>query len=308
MSVQAQFLNNGLRWIEKPYLARIATPQQIRDGFERRARFWFRMPRDVNRRWTDLVSRAGAVRALCVEAPGADQTAMLIYFHGGGYVFGSPRTHAGLVGRLTQLTGLPACLPNYRLAPEHPYPAAVEDARSAYEAVLELGVAPERIVLSGDSAGGGLSLALLADLIDRGRPLPCGLFAFSPLTDLTFSGASFRTNARREVLLPAARGMELAEMYLQGADPTAWLASPLFAQFEGAPPICLFAGDTEILLDDTTRLIDRLREQGVEATAHIGRDLPHVWPFFWRYLPEGEASLRDVARWITTRLQPSGEN
>jgi acetyl esterase/lipase len=223
---------------------------------------------------------------------------VVLYFHGGGYVFGSPRTHAAMLARLARHGGLRAVLPEYRLAPEAPFPAAVEDARTAWAALLARGTAPGRVVIGGDSAGGGLALALLGDLLERGAPLPAGVFAFSPLTDLGFSGASFAANAAAEVLLPAARAAEMAALYLQGADPLDPMASPLFADFTGAPPVLLMAGDTEILLDDTRRMADRMRRQGVAVCEQIARDLPHVWPLFWRYLPEGDAALRTVAAWI----------
>lgn len=301
MSWQRVLLNSALRLKEKPYLARVQDPAEIRASFERKARFWFRMPPGATLRKAAL----GGLPALWV-GEGAASDPVLLYFHGGGYVFGSPHTHAAMLARLARLTGLRACLPDYRLAPEHAFPAAVDDARAAYQALIDSGVAAERIVLGGDSAGGGLALALLGDLCARCAPLPAALFALSPLTDLTFSGDSFRANARRDVLLPASRDFDLAQMYLQGADPAQPLVSPVNARFDGAGPVWLTVGDTEIMLDDSRRMAVRLRAQGVAAELEIARDLPHVWPIFWRWLPEGDITLRELATWIRRQLHWSG--
>ena len=304
MSWQRVALNLFLRLSEKPYLARVQDPEAIRASFERRVRWFFRPPRRV----PVVPGRLQAGdRALDVLWAGdrAETGAAILYFHGGAYVFGSPRTHVAMAARLAQLSGVPVCLPEYRKAPENPFPAAVEDARAAFEALVASGIPAGRIVLGGDSAGGGLALALLGDLCARGADLPGTAFAFSPLTDLSFSGESFRANAARDVLLPAGRDRDMAGMYLQGADPGDPLASPLRADFAGAGPVWLAAGDSEIMLDDTRRMAAHLRDQGVTVEETVARDLPHVWPFFWRYLPEGEATLRDLAGWIRRELPPS---
>lgn len=304
MSLMRPLVNLGLRLMEKPFLASVQEPEEIREGFERKARFWFGLPRGARLDPDEL----GPDRIPALWAEDAPDAPVLLYFHGGGYVFGSPRTHASMLVRLARLAGARACLPDYRLAPEHPFPAAVEDARASFEALLDRGVAPGRIVIGGDSAGGGLALALAGDLCQRGGALPAGVFAFSPLSDLTFSGASFRANARADPMLPAARAQDLAEMYLQGAAPDQPLASPLAADFTGGPPVWLGAGDTEILLDDTRRMAARMREQGVTVTERIRPGLPHVWPIFWRMLPEGDATLQELAGWIRRLPASSGGN
>ena len=196
-------------------------------------------------------------------------------------------------------------LPAYRLAPEAAFPAAIEDAMTAYRAVTGR---PGCVVLGGDSAGGGLALAVLAEILREGLPKPLGVFALSPLTDLRFSGESARTNAKRDVLLPVERASEMADMYLQGADPSDPRASPLLANFDGAPPVWLTVGDTEILLDDTRRLADRLREAGVDVCVRVEHDLPHVWPIFYSVLPEARSTLRDIAGWITTLSHQRGDS
>jgi len=293
MSLRARLLNLSLRFFEKPHLAKADDPVALRDGFERKARFWFRAPRG-SRFERDMIGGRAAIWAL---GPGVarGRGPVLLYFHGGGYVFGSPTTHRAMLARLSALTGMPACLPDYRLAPEHPFPAAVEDGLAALSA---LAGRPGGVALGGDSAGGGLALAVLGASLAQAGPVPRALFAFSPLTDLTFSGESFRRNARAEVVLPANRAHQAAEMYLQGADPRDPRASPLFADFTGAPPVWLAAGDTEILLDDTRRMAARLRAQGVAVTESIARDLPHVWPLFQGLIPEADATLSGLAGWL----------
>lgn len=314
MSWLRPVLNRWLRLTEKRYLARETDPAALRARFERRVRLLFPPPSGVPMRDGVLTGGGGEIPALWIgEAAGRGTAAgparpVVLYLHGGGYVFGSPHTHAPMLARLAQLSGVCACLPDYRLAPEHPFPAALVDARAAYRGLLAQGVPPDRIVLGGDSAGGGLALALLSDLCLAGLPRPAGLFALSPLTDLTFSGDSFRRNARADALLPATRGRDLVEMYLAGADPTQPGASPLRARFDAAPPVLLFAGDTEILLDDARRMAEVLCGQGVETDLRIARDLPHVWPFFWRYLPEAAATMTEIAGWIRQRLSRSAES
>lgn len=301
MSLQRHILNLSLRRLEKPYLARESDPLALRQGFEAKARFWFRSPKDVRFRWDDLAG----LPALWVEPETVTSNAVLLYFHGGGYVFGSPDTHKAMLARLASMAGVRACLPRYRLAPENAFPAAVEDARHAWSALSAEGRPAGHVLLGGDSAGGGLALALLADICSGIGPRPAGLFAFSPLTDLTFSGQSFTENAQADVLLPATRDRDLIRYYLQGADPGDPRASPLFAGFSGAPPVRLMVGDTEILLDDTLRMAARLREQEVAVELEVAHDLPHVWPIFHALLPEARTTLRSLAGWITGCLPPS---
>lgn len=303
MSLRRRALNLALRLMEKPYLARVRDPAQLRDGFERKARVWFRPPRG-SRFETD---RCGGVPVVWALGPGVtrDDGPAILYFHGGGYIFGSPMTHRAMLARLSELTGLPACLPDYNLAPEHPFPRAVDDGLAVFEALRDH---PGGVILGGDSAGGGLALAILGVALRQGGPRPSGLFAFSPLTDFTFSGESLRPNARADVMLPATRTGEMARMYLRDADPTDPRASPLFAEFAGAGPVWLAASDTEILCDDTRRMTARLRADGVAVTELVRPGLPHVWPLFHGLMPEGDETLRDLADWIRSLSSRSDES
>lgn len=303
MSWQCSVLNVFLRYTEKPRLERVHDPIKLRAGFETKARLFFRPPRHAKFETGNLGVPVQWAQVGPNVGPG-----VLLYFHGGGYVFGSPRTHRAMLARLAGLTGMRACLPTYGLAPERPFPAAIDDARTAYMGLLASGVPADQIVIGGDSAGGGLVLALLGDICARGLAKPAAAFAFSPLTDLTFSGESVQTNAQSDVVLPASKGQNMAEMYLQGAEPTDPLVSPLFADFTGAPDVYLAVGDREFLLDDTNRIATRMQDQGVQVTKIIARDLPHVWPIFLGVLPEADATLTDLAKWISQRIKSTSEN
>ena len=300
MSPMRPLLNLWLRLTEKPHMRRAKTPGKLRRSLEVKARIFFWPPRGARFEQATLAGRP----AIWVNRAG-DHGPLILYFHGGGYVFGSPRTHRAMLAQLSRRTGLPACLPDYRKAPEHAFPAATDDALAAYREVTAQG---RPVVIGGDSAGGGLALALLHDIGRLGLPRPSGVFAFSPLTDLTFSGESIQGNADAEAILPASRIGEMAETYLQGADPRDPRASPLFGDFTGAPPVWLVAGDTEILLDDTRRMAARLTDQDVPVTSHIAHDLPHVWPIFHTLLPEARATLDDLAGWITALSSRSGDS
>lgn len=301
MSVIRHLLKPYLRLTEKRHLARAQDPAALRRSFEAKARIFFHAPRGARYRRATL-AEVPVLQAEAREVAGSTRPRIL-YFHGGAYVFGSPDTHKAMLARLSAQTGLPTVLPKYRLAPEHRFPAALEDAEAVFRALAAQGP----VILGGDSAGGGLALALLARCLDRGWPPPVGTFAFSPLTDMTFSGASLAENAAADVILPASRLADMRAMYLGDADPADPRASPLFADFSGATPVWLGVGDTEILLDDTRRLATRLRAQGVAVTEVVARDLPHVWPILQTLLPEARDTLRAVAHWAKTlrAVQPS---
>ncbi len=303
MSLRRHILNLSLRLLEKRHLARADDPAKLRAMFERKARFWFRPPRGSHFSG-ETIDGVQVCWALGKEVPARATAPVILYLHGGGYVFGSSRTHRAMLARLSGLSGLAACLPDYRLAPEHAFPAALEDALAVY---IELS-AEHEVIIGGESAGGGLALALLGEILRHGLRRPRGVFCFSPLTDMTFSGESMVSNADAEVMLPVARAGELARMYLRESDPRDPRASPLFAAFRGAPPVWITAGDTEILLDDTRRMAARLREDGVRVQEVIARDLPHAWPIFGPLLPEACRTLEEVADWISSLSRPQGDS
>lgn len=291
MSLIARLLIAYLRLVEKRRLARAQDPEDLRRAFERNARLFFWPPRGT--RFRDI--HIAGLPATEVNA--AETGPLIFYLHGGGYIFGSPRTHRALLATLSAQSGCPALLPVYRKAPEHVFPAALDDALAVYRQVMHR---PGGVVLGGDSAGGGLALAVLAECLRLELPLPLGLFAFSPLTDMTYSGASLRENAKSDAVLPAERTGDMTEMYLRGADPRDPRASPLFAAFTGGPPIWFTASESEILRDDTRRMAARLREQGVVVTEVMEENLPHVWPIFHNILPEARRTLGILATWISS--------
>lgn len=308
MSIRLHILNGFLRRFEKPRMARAKTPDDLRKPFEIQARMFFWPPRKSEFREDDLQIDDHSVPAQWAIAKDASEDSVILYFHGGGYVFGSPETHRSMLARLSMMTGMAACLPRYRLAPEHPFPAAINDAIAAYQSLLERGIPADRIVMGGDSAGGGLVLALLGEINRQALPQPAGVFAFSPLTDLTYSGLSFIENVKSDVVLPAERAMGMAERYLRGAAPNDPRASPIHAHFSSETPVYLTASDREILLDDTRRMTQKLRGQGVSVTEKIVHNHPHVWPIFQRVLPEADQGLRDIAVWIKPLLSHSAGN
>ncbi|HVL19724.1 MAG TPA: alpha/beta hydrolase fold domain-containing protein, partial [Amaricoccus sp.] len=189
----------------------------------------------------------------------------------------------------------------YRLAPEHPFPAGLDDCRAAWEALLAEGERPQRIALGGDSAGGGLAFALLHLLLGDGAPPPACVVAFSPWVDLTLAGESLGRLARRDALLPAGRLSETRALYLGGADPRDPRASPCLGAFEGGPPVLIQASRVEILLDDARTMAERLAADGVTVTLDLWDAVPHVWQFYHGRLPEADAALDRAAAFLGAR-------
>lgn len=295
MSWRLAALNLALRFREKPYLAREADFARGRERSEREARR-LAMPAGAALAEASL----GAVPALRVAGP--EGGPVLLWLHGGAYCIGSPRTHAALAAALARRVGAAAALPAYRLAPEHVFPAAVEDVRAAWDALVAEGVAPGRIALGGDSAGGGLAFALLAGLIAEGAPLPAAVVAFSPWVDMTASGASLRTLARRDVLIPVARFAEIRDLYLAGADPRDVRASPALGRFPGAPPVLIQSSRHEALRDDGRMMAARLRSDGVAVVHEEVDRVPHVWQLYQGLVPEADAAVDRAAAFLAGRL------
>jgi epsilon-lactone hydrolase len=218
---------------------------------------------------------------------------IVLYLHGGGYLFGSPKTHRQVLIAMSKAFQAPAYGLDYRLAPEHPFPAAVEDAAKAYQWLLTRH--PEAdIVLAGDSAGAGLAIATAVGVRDTGFKLPKAIVAFSPYSDLAVTGASVEANARSCAMFTPRGIREAAAMYLAGADARDPRASPLYADLAGLPPMLLFASRHEILRDDTLRLAERASTAGVNVQLIVRDRLPHVWPVFVTLLPEARDAFATV--------------
>jgi acetyl esterase/lipase len=222
----------------------------------------------------------------------------IVHFHGGGYVLGSPRTTRPITAGLARHTGLPVLVPDYRLAPEDPFPAAIDDAVAVYRWLTGQGFDPGRVVVSGDSAGGGIAVALLVALRDLGLPLPAGAIGISPLLDLTLSSPSIDTNEGRDPQVTRPFLVAAAGQYLGEVDPKSPLASPLFADLAGLPPLILQVGGDELLLDDSLRLAEAAEAAGVDVTVERWDGLMHVWHQMAPRLPEAEAALASLAAWV----------
>lgn len=241
---------------------------------------------------------APAAPAEWLRPPSAAPGRVVLYLHGGGYVIGSPRSHRHLAAAIAAAAEASALLLDYRLAPEHPYPAAVEDATAAYRWLLDQAVAPEHIVIAGDSAGGGLAVATLLALREARVPLPAGGVCISPWVDLTCGGASYETKAAADPIVRRAGVEEMARAYLGAAPPRTPLASPLFADLGGLPPLLIHVGSDEVLLDDAVQLAERAKRAGVDATLEVYDRMIHVWHWFLPMLDEAQTAVDTIGRFV----------
>ena len=236
-----------------------------------------------------------------LRPPAGDSGRVVLYLHGGGYVIGSPRSHRHLAAAIAGAASASALLLDYRLAPEHPYPAAVEDATAAYRWLLDRAVAPGRIVIAGDSAGGGLTVATLLALREAGVPLPAAGVCISPWVDLTCGGDSYRTKAAADPIVTRAAVAQMAQAYLGATPPRTPLASPLFADLRGLPPLLIHVGSEEVLLDDARLLAERARAAGVEVGLEVYERMIHVWHWFLPMLDEAQSAVEAIGRFVRER-------
>lgn len=228
----------------------------------------------------------------------------VLFLHGGGYICCSPETHRSLVGSLVRRTRGTAWVPQYRLAPEHPHPAALEDAIASYRHLLDAErVPPTRLVVAGDSAGGGLALALVHALKAQGAPLPAAVVTFSPWTDLAVTGPSLDENTDRCAMFAGDTIRRAARFYVGTADPRLPTISPLYGDFRGFPPLLVHASTDEVLRDDAIRVADRARAAGVAVEFRLWPRVPHVWQFFAAVLPEAGESLAITQQFIARHLR-----
>ncbi len=244
----------------------------------------------------------GGVPAIDIAVEGADGDGVILYIHGGGYVVGSANTGTFLATALARRVGVPAVSLDYRLAPENPFPAGVNDAYAAYRALLNSGTRADDIVLAGDSAGGGLVLATLLSARRDGVPLPAGAVLFSPWTDLSLSGASIDERAELDPIFDRAAVQWYAVQYLAGHDPLDALVSPVFADLTGLPPLLIQVGTYEVLLDDSVRLADRAAESEVDVRLEVVAGVPHVFQSLAGQLPEADEALDRAGRFLSDQL------
>jgi monoterpene epsilon-lactone hydrolase len=247
----------------------------------------------------------GGVPVVTVETPGNDPSSVLLYFHGGAYALGSAADSAGMAADVARRTGVRAVSVDYRLAPENPFPAAVDDAVAAYRALLDGGTPSSRIAFVGESAGGGLVIAALVALKDAGLPQPSSAVVFSPWTDLTMSGDSLVGKADVDPAMTAKGLATRARDYLGATDPAAPLASPIFADLTGLAPLHIQVGSHEVLLDDAIRLAARAGEYDVPVELQVWPQVPHVFQAFAALLDDADAALRAAAA-FTRAHWPAG--
>jgi len=279
---------------------------------------------DVARERADVESMARMFRPLCaiqcesvvangvpaewIVPQGVQSTRVILFLHGGSFNSGSIVSHRTLAGNVALASKARSLLIEYRLAPEHPFPAAVEDAVAAYEWLLAQGCAPSQIVLAGDSAGGTLTLALLIHLRDHNKPMPAAAVCLSPAPDLTFSGESWILNAKKDLMLDARKERKAVEIYLRGADPRAPLASPYFGDLRGLPPLLIQIGSHELLLSDSTRLAEKAKAAGVDVTLEVWPGMQHEWQFAAKILPEGKRAISRIGAFVETAFSTSLEH
>ena len=226
----------------------------------------------------------------------------VLYLFGGGYVISSPHSRRKTAGHIAVASGTRVLVPRYRLAPEHPFPAAVEDATRAVRWLAEHGDRAGRVIVAGDSSAGGLSLATLLALRDAGQEQPAGGVTLSPWLDLACTGASFEDRAVADLTVTRAALERMAGQYLAGAEATEPLASPLFGDLAGLPPLLIVVGGAEALLDDALRFTRKAALAGVDVTLRVGAGMQHIYPVYAGFLPEADAAIAEIGAWIRVRL------
>ncbi len=273
-----------------------ATLEEMRAGYEAFVAI-VPMAADVVRQPVD----AGGVSAEWISAPGADASRAVLYVHGGGYVIGSLNTHRELCGRISRASGARVLALDYRLAPEHPFPAALEDAVTGYRWLLGQNIAPGAIAISGDSAGGGLTIAALVAIRDQGLPMAACGAVLSPWIDLAITGESVKTRASIDPMVAGDAITFMAQAYLAGKDAKTPLASPLYADLAGLPPLLIQVGTSETLFDDAARLDAAARTAGMEVTFEAWNEMVHVFQSFGALLPEALEATERIGAFIKTK-------
>jgi epsilon-lactone hydrolase len=247
---------------------------------------------------------ANGIAAEWTRTPGSDTSRLIMFLHGGGYISGSLASHRHMIAEAGRQAHASTFAVGYRLAPEHPFPAALEDALAAYRFLLARGFSPDRIAFAGESAGGGLALATLLEARRAGLPLPACLWCSSPWVDLALAGDSLRDKADVDPLISRGYLEELAAAYLNGTDARAPLVSPLYADLSSLPPMLIQVGSAETLLDDSVRLARKAGEASVRVSLSIWPDMIHAWHLFYQQLAAGRAALAEVGAFVRSQLGP----
>jgi acetyl esterase/lipase len=257
-------------------------------------------PRDTQVSHLDL----DGVPAIHVATPRSLGNRHLLYLHGGGHMSGTPGLYRDFIWRLANATATRVTILDHRLAPEHPFPAALDDAVTAYRRLLSDGADPRRTAIAGESSGGGLTLSTLLRLRDEGLPLPAAAVVLSPWTDLALTGPSLQTNAKSDPMIRSDEAPRLAAQYLAGADPRTPYASPLYGDPTDLPPTLIQVGSDEVLLDDSVRMAERLRAAGCHVEIEIWPRMPHAWQLWARVIPEANAAITRIGAFVESKCAP----
>ncbi len=293
ISLRAKLLRLGLSWFVK----RRAGHETLEKSRRRFLAMEALIPHPP--RGTETITiNAGGVSADSVITPASRANRHVLYLHGGAYRLGAPSTYRHFTWRIASAAQARVLVIDYRLAPEHPFPAALEDAISYYRWLLAEGADPRQIAVIGDSAGGGLALALLLKLRDSGLPLPAAAVALSPWTDLALTGASFTLNAKLDAMVHAGDVPKFAADYLAGCDPRHPYASPLYGDPTGLPPTLIQVGSEEILRDDAVRMVERMQRAHCQAELQIWPRMPHVWHLMAPILPEAREAIAEISKFL----------
>ncbi len=270
--------------------------EALRDAYDK-AEYVFQMPEGIT---VESVT-AGSVSAEILTPLSTEGARTILYLHGGGYALGSPRSHRHMVANLAVAANAKAVLIDYRLAPENPFPAAVDDAVSVYRWLLDNGTSADQVVIAGDSAGGGLAVATLLALRDQSITLPAGGVCISPWTDLTNSSETYETHATRDPMVTTASINRWTDAYLGDRDPKTPLASPAHADLAGLPPLLIQVGTDEVLLGDSRLLAGNAEAAGVEVKLEEWENMIHVWHWFAEYLDEAGEATAGIATFVAAR-------
>jgi acetyl esterase/lipase len=240
--------------------------------------------------------KANGVPAEWITPQGISSSRAILYIHGGSFNAGSIISHRPLAANIASACRARALIIDYRLAPEFPYPAAQQDCLAAYEWLLQNGYSPDQVAVMGDSAGGLLTLTLLLQLRDLGKPMPALAACLSPATDMTFSGDTWTSNRKKDFMLDRRNIQACGDIYLRGFDPFSPLVSPLYADLHNLPPILIQVGSDEVLLSDCTRFVEKAKQVGVPATLEVWDGMQHVWQYAARFLPEAREAIQNIGR------------
>ena len=298
VSTRQKFFNVLARFVQKPTLALVRPQPLARLVFDLNALILAKRPTGMQRRDLSLRAADASVPGTWLDLGGDTARGVILFLHGGAFVIGSLRGYAHVVSRLADAAGMAGLFVHYRLAPEHRFPAASDDALTAYRALLDQGCDPARIALAGDSAGGNLVFSLLHRIGQLDLPMPGAVVAMSPIVDLTLSSPSMELNRRSDMLIASGWGQRGVRDYLGGADPADPVASPINGRFAGAPPVMFQVVTTEILYDESRRMAAKLREDGVAVRLDEWQDVPHVWHLNAGRSPEADKGIADLADFL----------